>query len=72
MQIGMGVTIHVLVVGILNLSIYGALQTVYSVPVFCVFVALWTEAMLLSWRNNEIRTAFRWGMDNYEESESDR
>ena len=68
----MGVAIQVLVVGVLQLSIYGALQTVYSVPAFCVFVALWTQALLESWKRKEKRQAFKWGMEKYEEREEDR
>ena len=68
----MGVAIQVLVVGVLQLSLYGALQTVYSVPVFCIFVALWTQALLESWRRKEKRQSFKWGMENFEEMEQDR
>ena len=68
----MGVATQVLVVGVVNLSLYGALQTVYSVPVFCIFVALWTQALLESWKRKEKRQSYKWGMENFEVTEQDR
>lgn len=65
-------SIHVIVVGVMQRSIYGALETVYSVPVFCVLVAVWTTSLLQSWKNKEITMAFKWGMEGYEESEVER
>jgi Calcium-activated chloride channel len=67
-----GVSIHVIAVGVMQSSIYGALETVYSVPIFCVLVAVWTTCYLQSWRNKEIKMAFKWGMEGYEESEVER
>ena len=68
----MGVSVHVLVVSIMRLPLYSALQTVYSVPVFCIFVAVWSQMMLEGWKKQEARLAFKWGMDLYEESELER
>jgi Calcium-activated chloride channel len=67
-----GVSVHVLVVSIMRVPLYSALQTVYSVPVFCIFVAVWSQMMLEGWKKQEARLAFKWGMDLYEESELER
>jgi hypothetical protein len=67
-----GVSIHVIAVGVMQSTIYGALETVYSVPIFCVLVAVWTTCYLQTWRNKEITMAFKWGMEGFEESEDER
>ena len=65
-------SVHVLVDSVMRVPLYRALQTVYSVPVFCIFVAVWSQVMLEEWKKQESRLAFKWGMDLYEESELER
>ena len=70
--VSLGVCIHVAVDAVWDGNLYQSLQTVYSVPAYAVFLAVWTKAFMLHWRQKETDLAFRWGMDQFEATEEDR
>lgn len=44
----------------------------YGTPIFCAFVAIWSQLMLEYWKRTEKTKAMEWGMTEFEEEEQDR
>lgn len=61
---------------VIEWGIYGNLSEplgkAYGTPLFCAFVAIWSQLMLEYWKRVEKTKAMEWGMTGYEEEEQDR
>lgn len=70
--VGIGASIHVLVQAPIDYSVYKSLETVKIIPAFCVIISIWSLVLLDYWKQSEAMQAFRWGMDEFEETEENR
>lgn len=61
---------------VIEWGLYGTLSEplgkAYGTPVFCAFVAIWSQLMLEYWKRTEKTKAMEWGMTEFEEEEQDR
>ena len=70
--VGIGVSIHVIVEAVFFDNLFHALETVYSVPAFCVYISVWSCGLVDHWSQSEAIQSFRWGMDSFKETETER
>ena len=70
--VGIGVSIHVIVEAVVFNNLFHSLETVYSVPAFCVYISVWSCGLVDHWCQSEALQSFRWGMDSFEETETER
>ncbi len=55
-----------------NSSIHMAFVHSRSIPLYCIFVAFWSQFMIERWKRTEARLAMEWGTSQYENSGSER
>jgi len=51
--------------------VYGTMDNPYS-PLYSIFLLLWTTWLCKSWRREEARLAFKWNVEDFEETEFER
>jgi hypothetical protein len=69
-------------VALIPLSLIGLLAQLFqlatgdldhvSVPIYCVFLAMWTTLWLESWKRQQVTWAFMWAVMDFEEEEEIR
>lgn len=69
---GIVVSFYISVQAGVDKSFNQALLSNYLLPFYCIFVTMWAQMLLETWKRKQIRKAMEWGQTEFEEKEEER